>query len=206
MYTMLDRTKKPRAAARGFLLQRWRQSEFRDHRSDALELVVQAGADDVVGEAIGRGDRDAARQGGNTEQRDGVVEEVGDVAEVDVEIFELGGEAAPELGLDADAGRPARPVAGKIRAGRAGRHRHGNRRYRGGSLERERVLHAPPGGAAGHVPHPRVGGVARTRPRGGEPVQPLLADELDVLALSAEIEEGRVEVAAVRRAGEVLLA
>lgn len=37
-------------------------------------------------------------------------------------------------------------------------------------------------------------------------MQPLLTDQLHVLAGSAEIEEGRIEVAAIRRVGEVLLA
>src|SRR5579862_1975256 len=125
-------------------------------RLRSVEFIVQAGADDVVGDVQrARHRRCSARERGAERRVDGDPVCLRQRPQIDEEIFKLRRPAAAKPGLYTGAHGPARPGGEKVRAARQkrpGLQRAGKNRRIGGAVECVVILDGCPGKAAGHVP------------------------------------------------------
>src|SRR5580704_157090 len=125
-------------------------------RLGSVEFIVQAGADDVVGDVQrARHRRCSARERGAERRVDGDPVCLRERPQIDEEIFKLRRPAAAKPGFYTGARGPAGPGGGKARAARqkwTGLQRTGKDRRVGEAVESVIILDGSPGKAAGHVP------------------------------------------------------
>src|SRR5579862_4509674 len=144
-------------------------------RLRSVEFIVQAGADDVVGDVQrARHRRCSARERGAERRVDGDPVCLRQRPQIDEEIFKLRRPAAAKLRFYTGAHGPARPGGGKARAARqkrSGLQRAGKNRRIGGTVERVVILDGCPGNAAGRIPQRIADQRAGTRARGTEACQ-----------------------------------
>src|SRR3989440_5240674 len=135
------------------------RSVFRDH-GPIVELVVDAGSDDVIANAAvgGYGAEESACCADNRQN-------VGRAAEIEVQIFELAGPIPPQVRLDARADRPA------ALAGAEGGHRVDPVV---GVDKAVGLLDAAPGAAARDVQQIALVGPAEAATRRREPLELVL--------------------------------